>query len=240
MSYFKRTITNYSKEYEFIQGFITSLTMSDRRITCLTDDLEEQYATTGVAPHFTLDVDGAVQLIFTRRLNVPEPDFCYTVRDDKGRINTNLFFSTNISASGTNAVRTFKYRLISNDSVIRLEFDNYNGDLSAPAVRLMTICCGDDHYSSATITSADPFFSNFVSLDNSVVRKTDRLSYTYDAEAPANIEMIKSKVFVVANSTIRSFSAEGLFDVSYVPQYNLLSIGGKDYYALDSHTVMEV
>ena len=162
------------------------------------------------------------------------------MRDDKGRINTNLFFSTNISASGTNAVRTFKYRLISNDSVIRLEFDNYNGDLSAPAVRLMTICCGDDHYSSATITSADPFFSNFVSLDNSVVRKTDRLSYTYDAEAPANIEMIKSKVFVVANSTIRSFSAEGLFDVSYVPQYNLLSIGGKDYYALDSHTVMEV
>lgn len=65
----------------------------------------------------------------------------------------------------------------------------------------------------------------------------NRLPYVYSLGS-TNIEMIEKKVFVIGNN--RQAECSGLCDCSTVTGDQLFPINGKQYYAIDNNTLMEV
>ena len=92
----------------------------------------------------------------------------------------------------------------------------------------------------STTSTTRAINSAFTDRNGNAVTKIDRCNYLYDTSDATSVEVIKSKVFVTANSASRAFTTTGLWDVSTVPAEATINIDTKQYYALDAHTIMEV
>ena len=219
MSYTKRFVSMKTDEKTFIKTFISRLTSADERITCITpmSEIDEQFSTGVGQPSFTIDIDGQCQITFRRTTAISANATSYSVTMPFNNSVISLNFTITPYAHTAEEVRTLKFAVAKNENVLCLYIGNYEVNGSVRAIK-----------------------RKFLTSDDNSVFKTDRLNYTYDPNNSTNVEVIKSKVFLTDNSSIRTAAIESIYDISAVPAETIVNIGGKTYFSIDEHTIMEV
>ena len=245
MSYIRKNIAVFANELTFIRSFIGALTAADSRITCPTEDLEEQFADLSSKPQFKLVVDEVLTLTFTRAYPLTQTGYCYYCTDNKGRISSfQLYFSSDLSDHRNNATRTWQVRVVSNAKVLRLDIGSYSADMSQPTLSFVVLregtMCGSAVSAISVGVTTPAIAQRFCLSDDIQIIKRDRLNYAYQTDSAVDQELIRSKVFVTPNEAVRVLELKELYDISTVAANTVLTIDGKVFYSLDSHTLMEV
>lgn len=245
MSYNRRNIAVYANELTFIKSFINALTAADSRITCPTDNLDEQFSSTSSVPRFSLVLDGVLTLTFTRNTALASISSYYACTDHKGRIGSlPIPFSYDTYAPGTNATRIWQTRIVSNSKLLRLDIGSYSADMAQPTVSVMVLRDGGMSGSAVSTISSSvtrPVIAQNICLsDDTQIVKRDRLSYVYQTDSASDKEVIHGKVFVTPSDAVRVLEVAELHDISTVAANTVVTIGGKTYYSLDNHTLMEI
>lgn len=240
--YIRRTVSGSGTEKQFLDAFTESIVSAGAGITC-TDNYTGHLSDTDPAPSFTLHI-GPVDLTFTRDIYNHTG---YSMSSDQISTAESLTWGGAIYPTEKTA-RTWGYDLITNPdkSITILNFGGSEGLTDYPQRKTSIIVlrgaksgyAGQDNYMYATPT---PIFSLPLTLtDNSSITKCDRIPYTYDSTSMTTVQLIRSKSFLTTNSTDRALDIATAFDVSAVTAGSLITFGGKRYYALDAHTIMEV
>ena len=245
MSYFRKTIAVRSEELAFLQAFIHGVTASDSRIVCPTDDLAEQFEDTSNTPHFTLVIDGTVSLQFTRSSDLTNRLDYYTIEESRHRFTAfGLWIGSGAVHYDETYVRTWKCSVMSSEKVLRIDFGSYHTDMTNPDLSVMVIKGENESASAVSVYSSGvtppAVAGTFYFSDQVPLKKVDRLPYVYQPHQAAEMELIKNKVFVVQDTANRAFATDGLYDIPAVTPNTVLNIGGRSYYSLDAHTLMEV
>lgn len=242
MSYKKRAVCTKTDEKTFIKTFISEITAADERITCLNSmaDIDEQFSHTASIPSFTLSIDGQCQITFTRLVELSFNSNTYNVSMPSYINTVNMNFSTGSYNYQAIDVRTFQFAVAANDNILCLYIGSYNNN----PLEISVVCVDDGIKAYSGVYSINgsvrAINKKFTKSDSTSVFKADRLNYIYDQDNNTNVELIKSKVFLTDNTTLREASLNSIYDISTVPAEIVINIGGKSYFTLDSHTVMEV
>ena len=246
MSYINTTISTNTDEKSFIKKFVEELT-AFQGITAVIpsgyatfdDYIDAQFELTSGYPTFSLMMNG-FELIFTRNSAITGGANGYTLSTLLNSSTAYLMFCQGSLRIGDTGIRSIKVSIAAKGSITALYFGSYNSTyftFSAVSISLsadLSACAVSNMQGTKAIASA-------FSLSNDLVAsKIDRCNYTYDTSNATNIEVIKNKIFVSANSASRMFTVNDLWDVSTVPVETNLTIGGKNYFSLDNHTIMEV
>ena len=240
MSYYNKTVDIYGTELQFIQKLIEEITSADSRITCLTDDIEEQFADASATPTFSFSFAGWDTITFTR--NGSGTTNAYIVRSTT---NTSAYSSISFISSSTvrtsTATRTYSFRIAGNSQAIFFEIAGYNATIQTPTMQLVVINNGSIS-GTAVATSSGTYGiqRTFVMSDNSSVQKVDRLPYAYNSQDTSLLEYSESKTFLSGSSTNRAFSLSKMRDVTATVPRTTISLDGQRYYVLDQYTIMEV
>lgn len=240
--YARITVSGSGTEKQFLDAFTGLIVGSGAGITC-TDNYTGHLSDTDPAPSFTLHI-GPVDLTFTRDIYNHTG---YSMSSDQISTAESLTWGGAIYPT-EKTPRTWGYDLITNPdkSITILNFGGSEGLTDYPQRKTSIIVlrgaksgyAGQDNYMYATPT---PIFSLPLTLtDNSSITKCDRIPYTYDSTSMTTVQLIRSKSFLTTNSTDRALDIATAFDVSAVTAGSLITFGGKRYYALDAHTIMEV
>lgn len=240
MSLIKKTVSRYLGELTFLRTFIAALTQADTRIECETEDLAEQFATEGNTPHFTLLLNGQTRLIFERGGALPGATNYYTVCEQQTNTQGFLLFSGNIRNTDEVCIRSWKFALVANDELLRLELASYDGGINQSAFSVLNITLQNVKAFGVCTGNDNVLAQELICDDDSVIQKNDRLGYCYEPEHPERLELIRSKVFLDADSSGRRCVSEKMLDTSSVTANQLLRINGRNYYSLDAHTITEV
>ncbi len=241
MSYTNMTVSDYGTEISFLNAFIHALTASDERITCSTADISGQFGSSQNTPSFTLGFDNAFELCFTRAGDLSQTAGVYIVSSSDGRLsNAQLRFNGSDTLAGSTAVRMWRFRVFAAEDALRVDFGGYDTDMSSPVASLMVLNTPKGKCWAAAESPDTAINSAFLFSDNTVASKFDRLDYTYQENEPARIEIVKNKVLVTAAPRSRVVTCDGLYDCTEVRADTFVSVNAKNYYALDSHTLMEV
>lgn len=240
MSYYNKTVSVYGTELQFIQKLIEEITSADSRITCLTDDIEEQFADTSVKPTFSFDFAGWDTITFTRNGSASATD--YLIRSTT---NTSAYSSITFISSSTvrtyTTTRTYSFRIAGNSQIISFEVAGHNSTIQTPNLQFVVINNGS--ISGTAVASSTGTYGiqrTFVMSDNSSVQKVDRLPYTYNSQDTSLLEYSESKTFLSGSSTNRAFSLSKMRDVTATVPRTTISLDGQRYYVLDQYTIMEV
>lgn len=242
MSYTKRFVSMKTDEKTFIKTFISRLTSADERITCITpmSEIDEQFSTGVGQPSFTIDIDGQCQITFRRTTAISANATSYSVTMPFNNSVISLNFTITPYAHTAEEVRTLKFAVAKNENVLCLYIGNYENN----PCEISVVCIDDGFKAYAGAYSVNgsvrAIKRKFLTSDDNSVFKTDRLNYTYDPNNSTNVEVIKSKVFLTDNSSIRTAAVESIYDISAVPAETIVNIGGKTYFSIDEHTIMEV
>ena len=259
MSYAKSTVSVRGTEIEFIETFVSTLSAAakyspsaDSMISAYVPDgyesfsayLAAQFKQTDTNLTFDIILGGSLHITFTRpsagagagaayyRISVDGMDFTGTT--------TSIAFSGNGYTPSAIGDRAWKYSVAANANVVNLILGGYNtSDDSLPLsfIRINSNVNGSA-VSSALATRA--ISTNF-KLDNStLIKKADRLLYTYDTTSLNSFEYINNKVFLANNASNRVLTATSLIDISTVAKEEKVEFADKAYYSLDAHTLMEV
>lgn len=247
MSYINTAVSTNSDEKTFIKTFVATLTQYPN-ITAVVPSgyanfnayIDAQFAASSGTPTFSLKLYG-LEIEFSRGAAVTDGASAYTVRTSL----TSAFAYLIFSASGSPrinevVVRSFKICIASNNSVTYLSLGSNNSTgflFSAVGISLSNT---NSAYAVSTTSTTRAINRTFTDRNGNVITKIDRCNYLYNASNATSVEVIKSKVFVTANSASRAFTTTGLWDVSTVPAEATINIDTKQYYALDAHTIMEV
>lgn len=240
MSYIRRVVSKYTTELEFITAFISAMTSADERICCLTNDLAEQFADESNTPHFTISIADICILTFTRIGNLGYTDYCYSVTDQNGIAAGLIYFANNPVAAAAVSKRCYKYSLAANEGVINLSLYSFNDDPGTPELSCTVIIDRNNACYGIIEDSTSAIGEDFISENNTLFKKQDRLSYILSSVNAVSAEMIKNKVFTDAASGIKTFVSDSLYDITQVTPNTVITVSAKNYYALDSHTIMEV
>ena len=245
--YARITVSGSGTEKQFLDAFTGLIVGSGAGITC-TDDYTQNLSVDDATPGFTLHVGSVLDIVFTR-IDVSQVYTTgYTVSVPQiSSVDAVLYWGGSLY-SGERSVRTWGYDLITNPdkSITILNFGGSEGLTDYPQRKTSIIVlrgaksgyAGQDNYMYATPT---PIFSLPLTLtDNRSITKCDRIPYTYDSTSMTTVQLIRSKSFLTTNSTDRALDIATAFDVSAVTAGSLITFGGKRYYALDAHTIMEV
>lgn len=239
MSYYNKTVSVYGTELQFVQKLIEEITSADSRITCLTDDIEEQFADDSVAPTFSFSFAGWDTITFTR--NGSGTTNTYIVRSTT---NTSAYSSITFISSSTartsTATRTYSFRIAGNSQAISFEFAGYNSTIQNPNLQLVVINNGSISGTAVESSSGYGIRKPLIMSDNSSVQKVDRLPYTYNSQDTSLLEYSESKTFLSGSSTNRAFSLSKMRDVTATVPRTTISLDGQRYYVLDQYTIMEV
>lgn len=237
MSYQNTVITRNSTELVFLQAFISALTAADSRISC---------SSSGLTPvdgcySFTVTIDNDYDIEFSR---YGRNNNSYSITYPGGSSRKIDFCMGNYDID-TTATRTIKFMVIANSESIILGFGSY--DSASVPFEFMEIKTKDVSNQDVIITAYSSSYSssyliqsNFLTSNNVSVKKTDRVPYTNDLNNDASIEIIKNKVFILSNSNTKTLIANKLWDTSTVVSNCQFSIDDKNFYSLDSHTIMEI
>lgn len=247
MSYQKKTVSCFSTELNFIKAFIAAVTEADDRIICPTENLDSQFDSGDNQPEFELTIDNCCTLRFVRSSTLATGENYYQVTDNLNRTGpVFLIYQSSTSQADAATLRTWRFKVVANDGILRLDLGSYDADMKNPDLSVVTVACREAHGSAVSCrnnnTAKTPPAINeaFTMTDSSVIKKADRLPYHYDMEDPSMLEIIKNKVFTVPENEERVFTAETLYDSSLIASDSILSLSGKTYYSLDGHTIMEV
>lgn len=246
MSYINTTISTNTDEKTFIKKFVEELT-AFQGITAVVPSgyanfnayIDVQFELTSGYPTFSLMLNG-FELTFKRNVAITIGTNGYTL--STALTSSTIGFSISQNSLNYNAigVRSIKACVAAKGSITALHLGSYNAaTLTFSAVGISMT--GNTSAVSASINQGVRAIASTFSLTNDLAAvKVDRCNYTYDASSTTDIEIIKNKIFVAANSTSRMFTITDLWDVSTVPAETKLTIGGKTYFSLDAHTIMEV
>ena len=241
------TVSGAGTEKQFLDAFTGIIVGSGAGITC-TDDYTQKLSVNDATPGFTLHAGSALDIVFTR-IDVSQvytTGYTVSVPQISG-VGAILYWGGSLY-SGERAVRTWGFDVICNPdrSLTILNLGGYEGLTNYPQRKTSIIVLRGAKSGYAGRENVykqipDPIISLPLSMsDNSSAVKCDRLPYAYDSTDLSKLHLIRSKTFLTANSANRSFDVSTLFDVSSVAANSLITFGGKKYYALDSHTIMEV
>ena len=239
MSYYNKTVSVYGTELQFIQKLIEEITSADSRITCTTDDIEEQFADDSATPTFSFNFAGWDTITFTRSGYGSASD--YIVRS---ATNTSSYSSISFILSSTyranDATRTYSFRIAGNSQAISFEIAGYNTAIQTPNMQLVVINNGSISGTAVSSSQEYGIRKPLVMSDNSSVQKVDRLPYAYNSQDTSLLEYSESKTFISKSSTNRAFSLSKMRDVTATVPRTTISLDGQRYYVLDQYTIMEV
>ena len=240
MSYYNKTVSVYGTELQFVQKLIEEITSADSRITCLTDDIEEQFADDSATPTFSFSFAGWDTITFTRNGSGTTSTYLIRSTTNTSAYSAIYFTSSSVSRAAT-TTRTYSFRIAGNSQAIFFEIAGYNATIQTPTMQLVVINNGS--ISGTTVATSSGTYGiqgTFVMSDNSSVQKVDRLTYTYNSQDTSLLEYSESKTFLSGNSTNRAFSLSKMRDVTATVPRTTISLDGQRYYVLDQYTIMEV
>lgn len=239
MSYYNKTVSVYGTELQFVQKLIEEITSADSRITCLTDDIEEQFADGSATPTFSFSFAGWDTITFTRSNSVATNAYIVRSTTNTSAYGAIYFTSSSVNRDA-NTTRTYSFRIAGNSQAISFEIAGYNATIQTPAMQLIVINNGS--ISGTAIASSQEYGIRklLVMSDNSSVQKVDRLPYTYNSQDTSLLEYSESKTFLSGSSTNRAFSLSKMRDVTATVPRTTISLDGQRYYVLDQYTIMEV
>lgn len=239
MSYYNKTVSVYGTELQFIKKLIEEITSADSRITCTTDDIEEQFADASATPTFSFDFAGWDTITFTRNGSSSATD--YFIRS---ATNTSAYSSISFTSSSRvrtfTATRTYSFRIAGNSQAISFEIAGYNTTIQIPNMQLVVINNGSISGTAVSTSQEYGIRKPLVMSDNSSAQKVDRLQYTYNSQDTSLLEYSESKTFLSGSSTNRAFSLSKMRDVTATVPRTTISLDGQRYYVLDQYTIMEV
>lgn len=246
MSYINTTISTNTDEKTFIKKFVEELT-AFQGITAVVPSgyanfnayIDAQFELTSGYPTFSLLLNGS-ELTFKRSVVITSGTNGYTLSTALTSSTIGFAISQNSLNYNAIGVRSIKVCVAANGNITALYLGSfYTTVLAFSAVGISMT--GNTSAVSVSINQGVRAIASTFSLTNDLAAvKVDRCSYTYDASGTTDIEVIKNKIFAAANSTSRMFTITDLWDVSTVPAETKLTIGGKTYFSLDAHTIMEV
>ena len=255
MSYAKSTVSVRGTEIEFIETFVSTLSAAakyspsaDSMISAYVPDgyesfsayLAAQFEQTDTNPTFDIILGGSLHVTFTRQSesNVAAPNYTVTV-DGMGFTSQVLAFGVGYLPTAT-ADRAWKYSVAANANVVNLILGGYNASDDSLPLSFIRIN-GNVNGSAVSSALATRAISTNFKLDNStLIKKVDRLLYTYDTTSLNSFEYINNKVFIANNASNRVLTATSLIDISTVAKEEKVEFADKAYYSLDAHTLMEV
>ena len=238
MSYYNKTVSVYGTELQFIQKLIEEITSADSRITCTTDDIEEQFADVSATPTFSFDFAGWDTITFTRSGSGVTTDYLISSTTNTSyRLISFIYSSADRDA---NTTRTYSFRIAGNSQAISFEIAEYNTTIQTPNMQLVVINNGSISGTAVSVSQEYGIQKPLVMSDNSSVQKVDRLPYTYNSQDTSLLEYSESKTFLSGSSTNRAFSLSKMRDVTATVPRTTISLDGQRYYVLDQYTIMEV
>lgn len=240
MSYYNKTVSVYGTELQFIQKLIEEITSADSRITCTTDDIEEQFADASATPTFSFSFAGWDTIAFTRSGSGTASNYAVSSTTNTSTYGAIYFISLSTGRSA-NTTRTYSFRIAGNSQAISFEIAGYNTTIQTPDMQLVVINNGS--ISGTAIASPRGGYGiqkTLIMSDNSSVKKVDRLPYAYNSQDTSLLEYSESKTFLSESSTNRAFSLSKMRDVTATAPRTTISLDGQRYYVLDQYTIMEV
>ena len=258
MSYAKSTVSVRGTEIEFIETFVSTLSAAakyspsaDSMISAYVPDgyesfsayLAAQFEQTDTNPTFDIVLGGSLHITFTRQSPANGTASAYSISVD-GMNFTGTTTSITFGGSGytPSAIgdRTWKYSVAANANVVNLILGGYNTSDDSLPFSFIRIN-GNVNGSAVSSQLATRAISTNFKLDNStLIKKVDRLLYTYDTTSLNSFEYINNKVFIANNASNRVLTATSLIDISTVAKEEKVEFADKAYYSLDAHTLMEV
>lgn len=239
MSYYNKTVSVYGTELQFIQKLIEEITSADSRITCTTDDIEEQFADDSATPTFSFDFAGWDTITFTRSGSDSATDYLIRSTTNTSSYGSISFISPSQYRSA-NTTRTYSFRIAGNSQAISFEIAGYNTTIQTPDMQLVVINNGSISGTAVSTSQEYGIQKTFVMSDNSSAQKVDRLPYAYNSQDTSLLEYSESKTFLSGSSTNRAFSLSKMRDVTATVPRTTISLDGQRYYVLDQYTIMEV
>lgn len=255
MSYAKSTVSVRGTEIEFIETFVSTLSAAakyspsaDSMISAYVPDgyesfsayLAAQFEQTDTYPTFDIILGGSLHVTFTRRnkSNITAGDYTVTVDGMDFTLSSLAFGGASLST--VTADRAWKYSVAANATVVNLILGGYNTSDDSLPLSFIRIN-GNVNGSAVSSALATRAISTNFKLDNStLIKKADRLLYTYDTTSLNSFEYINNKVFIANNASNRVLTATSLIDISTVAKEEKVEFADKAYYSLDAHTLMEV
>ena len=247
MSYINTTISTNTDEKSFIKKFVEELT-AFQGITAVVPSgyanfnayIDAQFELTSGYPTFSLMLND-LELVFTRTVAITSGTNSYSLTTALAPSSPAYFtFCTGSLGSGNTGVRSIKACVAAKGSITALHLGSYNAATLTFSAVGISMAGNTSAVSVSNIQTTRAIASTFSLTNGLAAVKVDRCNYTYDASSTTNVEIIKNKIFVAANSTSKMFTVADLWDVSTVPAETKLTIGGKTYFSLDAHTIMEV
>lgn len=256
MSYAKSTVSVRGTEIEFIETFVSTLSAAakyspsaDSMISAFVPDgyesfsayLAAQFEQTDTNPTFDIILGGSLHVTFTRqnKSNIVVTNYTVTV-DGMDFTSSALAFGGSAYLPTATADRAWKYSVAANANVVNLILGSYNasdGSLPLSFIRIN----GNVNGSAVSSQLATRAISTNFKLDNfTLIKKVDRLLYTYDTTSLNSFEYINNKAFIANNASNRVLTATSLIDISTVAKEEKVEFADKAYYSLDAHTLMEV
>ena len=256
MSYAKSTVSVRGTEIEFIETFVSTLSAAakyspsaDSMISAYVPDgyesfsayLAAQFEQTDTNPTFDIILGGSLHITFTRPSRGSAGAPSYSISVDGMDTGTNLIlFSASGYVPSFVGDRTWKYSVAANANVVNLILGSYNASDDSLPFSFIRIN-GNVNGSAVSSALATRAISTNFKLDNStLIKKVDRLLYTYDTTSLNSFEYINNKVFIANNASNRVLTATSLIDISTVAKEEKVEFADKAYYSLDAHTLMEV
>lgn len=259
MSYAKSTVSVRGTEIEFIEAFVSTLSAAakyspsaDSMISAYVPDgyesfsayLAAQFEQTDTNPTFDIILGGSLHITFTRQSLADASATSYSISVDGMNFTDTLTWITFSGASylpSTIGDRAWKYSVAANATVVNLILGGgYNTSDDSLPLSFIRIN-GNVNGSAVSSQLATRAISTNFKLDNStLIKKVDRLLYTYDTTSLNSFEYINNKVFLANNASNRVLTATSLIDISTVAKEEKVEFADKAYYSLDAHTLMEV
>lgn len=152
------------------------------------------------------------------------------------------FIEANSSLYASSIVqRTYKLKIISNDNVIIISFGDYNSASVSQYANIIIIYMDKKYISYATTTALNTILDNVIyNLDTSDTqgyRFINQYNFSMDNQQ-TKIEKTKPLLLNADNTFVANI--DGLYDCSTIPQGNILTIGDKQYYSINAHTLVPV
>ena len=256
MSYAKSTVSVRGTEIEFIETFVGTLSAAakyspsaDSMISAYVPDgyesfnayLAAQFEQADTDPTFDIILGGSLHVTFTRqnKSNIAVTNYMVTV-DGMDFTSQVLVFGGSAYLPTVTADRAWKYSVAANANVVNLILGGYNTSDNSLPLSFMRIN-GNVNGSAVSSQLATRAISTNFKLDNStLIKKVDRLLYTYDTTSLNSFEYINNKIFIANNASNRVLTATSLIDISTVAKEEKVEFADKAYYSLDAHTLMEV
>lgn len=160
------------------------------------------------------------------------------VKIDLTKDGTTIIKSQQVVISNNNttgvAVRTARIKFAENDSAIVLRF--YDKNLSGVSADLIFVKTTDKKIAAFKngIATGETFFD----FSDGLQKYTMVSRLPYDNNNSTKLEIITNKVFL--QGTQKNFVSTGLIDCTNTTADTLISMDSKNYYTVDTNTLMEV